>query len=559
MLQSLSIRNVVLIEKLDLSFDSGLCVLTGETGAGKSILLDALGLALGGRGDSKLVRPGADKASVTAEFHVPPAHPALAFLQDQDLDLEDEHLILRRIVGADGRSRAFINDQPVSASLLRSLGEHLIEVQGQMEQRGLLDPVNHRAILDAYGQLSERVESVAVGWNGWRTAKNDLDELEQRLEESRRDEELLRHYLRELEQFAPEADEEEVLAARRSLLMNSEALAQAINEAQVALEDGGNDEPSAATALVEAHRVLERVSPKAAGLLDSVLETLDRAKAEIEEACDQLYAVARDMDFGENDLESVSDRYFTLLDLARKHDCASADLPRVLDDIRRRLDSIDRGDSELSELRRKADDAQETYRKAAEALAKARQKAAAKLNKAVNVELPPLKLEKASFHCKLDRLPASSWSAAGMDRVVFEVATNPGATPGPISKIASGGELSRFLLALKVILAAVNPERVLVFDEVDSGIGGATAHAVGERLERLAKDRQILVVTHSPQVAARGTHHWTVIKRATRNTAETQVSQLDDQARREEIARMLSGAEITKEARAAAERLMGAG
>jgi len=559
MLQSLSIRNFVLIEKLDLSFDSGLCVLTGETGAGKSILLDALGLALGGRGDSKLVRPGANKASVTAEFHLPPAHPIFAIVRDQDLDLEDEHLILRRVLGADGRSRAFVNDQAISASLLRSLGDNLIEIQGQMEQRGLLDPVSHRAILDAYGQLSKDAETVASRWNDWRAAKSALEELERRLEESRRDEELLRHYLRELEQFAPEADEEEVLAARRNLLTNAEALAQAINEARISLEDSGGDSPSAATALSDACRVLDRMSNKASGALDAVLETLGRAQAEIEEACDQLDSVARDMDLSEGDLESINDRYFTLLDLARKHGCPSADLPRVLEDIRQRLESIDRGGSKLNDLRNKATQAEQDYRKVAEALAAARRKAAAKLNKAVNVELPPLKLEKASFHCRTERLSPTSWSAAGMDRIVFEVSTNPGVSPGPISKIASGGELSRFLLALKVILAAVNPERVLVFDEVDSGVGGATAHAVGERLERLAQDRQILVVTHSPQVAARGTHHWTVIKRAARNKAETQVSHLDEQARREEIARMLSGAEITKEARAAAERLMGTG
>ena len=551
MLVSLSIRNVVIIEKLDLTFDRGLGVLTGETGAGKSILLDSLGFALGNRADARLLRPGAEQASVTAAFDMDAKHPARAVLAEQDIHIEDDLLVLRRVLTNDGRSRAFVNDQAASAGLLRQLADSLIEIQGQFDQRGLMDPATHRTLLDAYGRLQPQAEALRAAWRAWQEALAAREAAAQRLAEAQRDEAFLRHAVEELDALDPRPGEEAELAEKRNRLMHREKLVEGINAATAEI-DG-----SAEGALGRALRALERIAPTAGEALNPALEAVQRAILESEEALAQLNSFAGDMELEADDPEAVEERYFALQDMARKHHTAVDALPALRDDLAARLASIDGGEAELTKLAAAAADARRKYADQAEALSKKRAKAAAALDKAVMAELPPLKLERAVFHTKLERLEEDEWSAQGLDRIAFEVATNPGSTPGPLGRIASGGELARFLLAIKVVLASINPERSLVFDEVDSGVGGATAHAVGERLERLARDRQVLVITHSPQVAARGAHHWQVVKRMAGKQVATQVDQLSDGARREEIARMLSGAEITEEARAAAERLIG--
>ena len=558
MLASLSIRDIVLIERLDLTFRDGLCVLTGETGAGKSILLDSLGLALGARADQGLLRPGADRASVTAAFELPTDHPALALLAEHELSGEDDMLVLRRVLGADGRSRAFVNDQPVSVGLLRQLGDGLVEIQGQFEQHGLLDGATHRGLLDAFGRLDDKSRRLNGLWRDWRTAVERLETARQEVAQARIDEDYLRHAVAELDRLAPQPGEEAALAEQRSLLMHREKLIESLNAAAAELT-GENGPGGAETALGAARRSLERAADKAGGRLDAALAALDRAAAETEEALAQIAGLSADMELEGDGLEQVEDRYFALKDLARKHGVEADRLAALRDALAERLAAIDGGAERLQDLERAAGTAREAFAAAAEALSRARAKAAKQLAAAVNAELPPLKLEKTRFHVLCERLEEPRWGPQGLDRVSFAVATNPGAPPGPLGRIASGGELSRLLLALKVVLAAVEPSQSLVFDEVDSAVGGATAHAVGERLERLAQDRQVLVVTHSPQVAARGTHHWRVRKEtAAKNRVATQVGELSPGERREALARMLSGATVTDEARAAADRLIGA-
>jgi len=557
MLVSLAIRDVVLIDRLDLNFHDGLCVLTGETGAGKSILLDSLGLALGSRADSRLIRPGAERALVTAGFELPDGHPALQKLTEQGLDAEDGLLVLRRTLGADGRSRAFVNDQAVSAGLLRELGDSLIEIQGQFEQRGLLDAATHRGLLDAYGGIADLSAGVADLWQAWRTALAARTVAEEELRETRRDEEFLRHALDELDRLQPQAGEAQALADQRNMLQHREQLLEAMNGALSELA-GSDGKPGADNALGTALRLLERAKEKAGERLEPVLAALGRAAAETEEALAMIHSISADVDLDSNRLEEVEERYFALKELARKHSVQVDELAALRDQLAGRLSGIDSGADRLEELDRQAQAAREAYLAASESLSGQRQAAAKALDSVVNVELPPLKLEKASFRTRVERLAEEAWSGHGIDKIAFEVATNPGTPPSALARIASGGELSRFLLALKVVLAQVGQAKTLVFDEVDSGVGGATAHAVGERLERLARDRQILVVTHSPQVAARGAHHWRVHKEPDGERLATRVGQISAQERREEIARMLSGAEVTEEARAAADRLMGA-
>ena len=554
MLVSLSIRNIVLIEKLDLKFDRGLGVLTGETGAGKSILLDSLGFALGNRGDARLLRPGAEQASVTAGFDVASGHPAWAILREQDMEAEDSFLILRRVLAADGRSRAYVNDQPASAGLLRRLADSLMEIQGQFDQRGLMDPATHRELLDAYGKPGNKAAKVAQLWQDWRAALTAREAAAKRLEEAQRDEAFLRHAVEELDSLDPQPGEEAALTEKRNRLMHREKLIEGINAAGQELSD---EERGAAAALARSQRALARIAETAGEALNPAAEAVERALLECEEAQAQLNAFASDVELEADSLEAVEDRYFALQDMARKHHCAPDELAALRDDLAARLGAIDGGEAELTALAEQAAKARRDYLAAGEALSEARQKTARKLDKAVAAELPPLKLERAAFRTRIERLEESDWSARGLDSIAFEVATNPGSAPGPLGKIASGGELARFLLALKVVLASISPERSLVFDEVDSGVGGATAHAVGERLERLAGDRQVLVVTHSPQVAARGAQHWQVHKEPAGKQIATRVHHLGEGDRREEIARMLSGAEITDEARAAADRLIG--
>jgi len=558
MLVSLSIRDVVLITRLDLSFGAGLSVLTGETGAGKSILLDSLGLALGARADSGLVRAGADKLSVAAAFDVPRDHPALAILGEHDLDAPDngDLLVLRRGVNADGRSRAYVNDQPASVGLLRRLGETLVEVHGQHDTHGLLDPGVHGPLLDAHGTLEAPVRACRLAWERWRAAARAHAAMLRDLEQARAQEEQLRAILEELEAVAPRPGEDAELAERRAALMHAEKIAEGLSDALEALSRPSDVD----AALRQAQRAVERVAEVAGPMATPIMEGLDRAAIELAEVIAQLERASADIDLDPRHLDQVEERLFTLRGLARRHGVAVDDLADLTDQIRERLANLEAGGDGVARLARAEQAAREGYLSAARALSEARAAAARALDAAVAVELPPLKLDKARFVTRVESLPERDWGADGLDRVSFQVATNPGATPGPIHKIASGGELARFMLALKVVLSQARPIPTLVFDEVDTGIGGATAAAVGERLARLAREVQVLVVTHSPQVAATGDYHWHVAKDSLpEGVTATTVTPLDGGLRREEIARMLSGATITPEARAAAETLLRAG
>jgi len=550
MLSDLSIRDVVLIDRLDLDFAAGLAVLTGETGAGKSILLDALGLALGRRADARLVRPGAEKASVVAGFTPPAGHPVWTLLAEHEIDPEDR-LTLKRVLSADGRSKAFVNDVACGVGLLKQVGETLVEIQGQFDQHGLMDAASHIRLLDSFGRLDAPRRTVKGAFDAWKQAKRALNDAKAGAEAARAEEEFLRFAADELDKLGPKPGEEEELAATRTLLQNAEQIAEAIT---IALEQLGGTE-GAESKINAAQRALERAATKAGGRLDEAASALDRAAVEAEEAIAALNRAGAEMEAGGADVESVEERLFTLRDVARKHGVEVDGLAQLRDDITKRLGLLDAGESRLAALEADATKARDAYHHAADALSKGRERAAAGLDKAINAELPPLKLEKARFETAMRALDEGDWGPNGIDGVAFQVQTNPGMPAGPLDKIASGGELSRFLLAIKVCLAEVGTVPTLVFDEVDSGVGGATAAAVGERLDRLAERVQLLVVTHSPQVAARGADHWRVAKAERAGHMSSAVERLSDSQRREEIARMLSGAEVTDEARAAADRL----
>lgn len=552
MLTGLTIRDVVLIERLSLTFSGGLSVLTGETGAGKSILLDSLGLALGRRSDAKLVRPGAEKASVTAEFAPPEDHAVWALLEENDLPRE-ERLLLRRTVGTDGRSRAFVNDEPVGVALLKRMGEALVEVQGQFDQHGLMNAAGHIDLLDAYGALGKDRADVAAKFGAWKDARQAVEAAAEAAAAARREEDYLRFAADELDKLAPHIGEEENLAERRSLLRNAEHLTEAITAAVSSLTGPTGADDS----LRQANRALDRIAEKAGERLNEAIGALDRAAVEVEEALAALNRAGADLTADTGALEDIEERLFTLRDVARKHGVAADDLPRLREDFAERLGLIDAGEEKLTQLNAAADAARGAYDRAAEGLSTKRRAAATRLDAAVNAELPPLKLDRARFGTDIQPQEPDRWGPLGRDRVGFSVTTNPGMPGGPLDRVASGGELSRILLAIKVALAEVGTVPTLVFDEVDAGVGGATAAAVGERLGRLADALQILVVTHSPQVAARGAAHWRVAKTdAPDARAATTVESLDPHHRREELARMLSGAEVTDEARAAADRLI---
>lgn len=554
MLAALSIRDIVLIERLELSLDSGLCTLTGETGAGKSILLDALGLAIGARADAGLVRQGAEQGSVSAVFDVSADHPARAILRENGIEDEGD-LILRRVQTRDGRSRAFVNDQPVSVGLLRQIGDQLVEVHGQHDERGLLDASGHRAILDAFGGFEGKLQQLRKLWNTASAAREALAEHEAMLARAKAEQDYLTHVVAELDELAPQAGEETSLAEERALMMHSEKIASDLVEAEEALSgDSGLD-----ARLNVALRRLARAAEQAGGRLDAAIAALERTLNEAAEARDRIAEAVRALEFDPARLELVETRLFALRAAARKHNVQVDDLAALAEKLRSALQEIEGGETRLVELRKAADEAAAAYGAAARALSEARAKAAATLDKEVMKELKPLKLDRASFKTQIEVLPEAQGGPEGIDRVSFLVSTNPGAPFGPLIKIASGGELSRFVLALKVALASRGSAPTLIFDEVDSGVGGAVAEAVGLRLAELAKSVQVVVVTHSPQVAARAQHHFRISKGGETKNAKiaTRVETLDASARREEIARMLAGATVTDEARAAADRLIG--
>jgi DNA repair protein RecN (Recombination protein N) len=562
MLTTLSIRDVVLIDRLDLSFGPGLTVLTGETGAGKSILLDSLGLALGVRAESGLVRAGCAQASVAACFSLSVDHPVLALLTDQGLEAEDE-IVLRRLVTKDGRSRAFVNDQPAGVGLLRRIGALLVEVQGQHEQMGLADPTSHTLLLDMFGVPADCREAVAGAWRAWRQAVHRLHTARTAIESARRDEEWLRHAVDELASLAPRLNEEDQLVADRHRLQQNERQAEAIAAAIAELTP--RDRRGAAgpaSVLRSTARLLQRLVP--AHLADQTnpareaLAALERAEEALAEADMILSRLAADADADPRLLEQTEERLFALRAAARKHGVAVVELPPLLDTLSERLAHLESGEAELIELDRAARETRDHYVASARVLTDIRRAAAARLRDAVMAELPPLRLDKARFFVEVIDTAETAWGAGGADQVGFLIATNPGQEPGPLAKIASGGELSRLMLALKVVLSAGSTVPTLVFDEVDSGVGGATAASVGERLARVAQTVQVLVVTHSPQVAARGVAHFRVSKAAKGARTATTVEPLSKQDRREEIARMLAGETVTAAARAAAEYLLSA-
>lgn len=555
MLATLSIRDVVLIDRLDLSFAPGLNALTGETGAGKSILLDALGLALGDRADGRLIRHGCDQAVVAASFRIERDHPAAEVLRAHGIDADADEVLVRRLIGADGRSRAFVNDQAVSVALLRAVGGALVEINGQFASQRLLEPATHRDLLDAFGGLSALAAACASTWADWRTNADALAAAHQQAETARRDEDYLRHALDELAALDPQPGEEARLAERRGLLQNAEKLSSALGEVASDLR-GGAGGRGIAEVLRASLRALERLAGKLEGQTGPVANALERALAEITEADALLERATADLDLDPRHIEAVEERLFALRKLARKHAVAACELAAVRERLAQRLAAVDDAGALLARLQRAADATRAVFTAAAEALSAGRQAAASGLDAAVAAELVPLRLGKARFATRIARLAEGDWGAHGCDRVVFEVATNPGVPPGPLARIASGGELSRLMLALKVVLARADPVPTLVFDEVDAGIGGAVAAAVGERLARLAQEVQVLVVTHSPQVAARGHQHWKISKREVSGVARTSVDALDAAERREEIARMLAGARVTDEARAAAQSLL---
>jgi DNA repair protein RecN (Recombination protein N) len=548
MLTALAIRDVVLIEALELEFGPGLGVLTGETGAGKSILLDALGLALGRRGESTLVRAGATQAVVTATFDTPPAVAAL--LADNGLEIDPgEPLIIRRLVKADGGSRAFVNDQPASAALLRDIGPMLVEIHGQHDDRGLLAAAGHRTLLDSYA--GEGVRDVASAYATWRDARAALASARDAIAAARADRDWLEHAVAELETLAAEPGEEEALAERRRTMQRAEKSAGELETVTEHLEGSAG----ALSHLRQAARVLERIADDHPALGEA-LAAIDRALVEASVAEDKLRDAAVALLYDPRQLEEDEARLFELRAMARKHRVQPDALADLATELRDRLVRLDAGEQGLADLDAAVARSRAAYDRAAEQLTAIRTAAAARLDAAVATELAPLKLDAARFRTVVAPLPEGDWSAAGRDRVEFEIATNPGAPFGPLAKIASGGELSRFILALKVALAEKGGAATMIFDEIDRGVGGAVASAIGERLGRLADTTQLLVVTHSPQVAARGATHLLIAKASDGTVTRTGVRPLDAEGRREEIARMLSGATVTAEARAQAERLL---
>jgi DNA repair protein RecN (Recombination protein N) len=550
MLSRLVIHDVVLIEKLALPLERGLNVFTGETGAGKSILLDALGLALGGRSDAGLVRHGATQASVAAEFSLQDDHAVFALAAEQGLSAENP-IILRRVIAKDGKSRAFFNDQPVGVGLLKQFGESLLEIHGQFETHGLLNAATHRGLLDAFAGLHTLRQKTATAFAAWKAAAEQLHQAQSTADRARAEEDFLRAAVQELNDLAPQSDEANTLAARRIQLQHGEKILEALNTASTAL-DG---ERGAIVSLTQAGKAIARVSDKAAGL-PNILAAIDRAANETSEASLLLSRFMSSIDTDPDALQRIEERLFSLRAAARKHNAQVEQLPNVLRDLSARLALLTNEGGRITKMAAEAEKARHAYVTSAEELGSKRKAAAEKFEKLIAKELPPLKLERAKFIIEVERLSEDQWSEHGMDRVTFLAATNTGTAPGPLQKIASGGELARFMLALKTVLAAADPVPVLVFDEVDTGIGGAVASAVGERLAHLASGVQILVVTHSPQVAARGAHHLRVAKRVAGKATVTEVEALDKAARREEIARMLSGEHITDAARQAADSLL---
>ncbi|MEM9733541.1 MAG: DNA repair protein RecN [Pseudomonadota bacterium] len=554
MLCSLSIRDIVLIRSLDIEFGDGLAVLSGETGAGKSILLDSLSLALGARGDGDLVRVGATQGQVSALFNMPPGHAIHQFLAENDVgDGEGmEPVILRRTQNADGRTRAYINDRPVSVALLKEVGQQLVEIHGQHEERAMVDPAAHRALVDVFGDLGEPLAAVSSAHKEWRAAARALSDLQARVEKAARDADYLRASVEELTALSPQPGEEEELAGKRQAMMNAERIATDINEAYEVLAGAGSPVPT----LVSAMRKLERKAESAPGVLNTAIEAFGVALDGLSQAESELETALRMSEFDPRELEMAEERLFALRAAGRKYKVPVESLPDMAAKLAQDLADLDAGEEKLASLETQAKEKREALLVAARALSEARKTAGETLSARVMAELPALKLDQANFFVD-QQINENEITADGFDTLEFHVQTNPSTRPGPMMRVASGGELSRFLLALKVALADRVSAPTLVFDEIDTGVGGAVADAIGARLATLANHVQVLSVTHAPQVAARAGAHLLISKKGEAEASvETRVRRIEQDERLEEIARMLSGAEVTSEARAAAARLL---
>lgn len=552
MLESLSVRNFVLIEKLDVDFTSGFTILSGETGAGKSILLGALGLVMGNRADVDLIRSGTDKLSVTATFSAPQKEsPINTIAKENDIEI-DGSIIIKRSLNADGKSKIFINDQPISLKLLKEFASELVEIHGQFDNQGLLNQANHIGILDNYGKYFQKIEQVRDFYNQYKQATQNRIKALQQLEQSKQEENNLKAWVDELQKLKPISGEEEDLGKRRAEIMNSEKIIESFNLAYSSLMR----EFDIFASLRRAEGAISRINNLLDNKYSNIAETLEQAVINLDESVRQIEDASANLNYNANEADQIEQRLFALRAAARKHQVSADELPQKLQEMQEKLAAIENGEDNLISLTKIEEKTRLQYLTAAKELSEKRQQAANLLDKKVMKELPPLKMEKAKFVTTIEELPENQWNSSGIDNISFTVSTNPNSPQGPLNKIASGGELARFMLALKVNLAAENEQKTMIFDEVDSGIGGATAEAVGTRLRDLAKKAQVLVVTHSPQVAACGQNHFKVFKQTQNNITTTYIKLLSAKEREEEIARMLAGEKISDEARAAAKVLI---
>lgn len=551
MLKTLSIRNVVLIDSLDIEFKNGLTVLSGETGAGKSILLDSLGLLLGNRSEASLVRTGTDKLSVTGVFEVQADNKIYEIAKEYDLEIDGD-IIIKRTITAEGKGKILFNDQIITLKLLKELSQNLIEIHGQHDNQGLLNPATHCDILDSYGKYEKEITATQEAYIKYKKAAKLLKEKESALNKAKEDEENLRHWVQELEKLAPQKGEEESLRNRRSELMNAEKIIEKLNAAYSYLNGGS----SVLDQIAKAQNAISRANEIVNGKYADIEQNIETALYSLNDAVERIEANSADISLNQNEIDEIETRLFALRSVAKKHQTEIDLLPEKLEELSSLLRNLQNGEENLLELKAEVNNLREKYIEAANRLSEKRQQTALKLDKNIMKELPPLKMEKAVFKTKITVKEESQWSEKGWDTVCFEVSTNPNTPMGALNKIASGGELSRFMLALKVNLAQNSSQETLIFDEIDTGIGGATAEAVGERLARLGEKVQVMVVTHSPQVAAFSNEHFKVEKNTVENQTTTSLKKLDADGKIEEIARMLAGEKITKEARAAAQVLV---
>lgn len=553
MLKSLSIRNVVLIDKLDLDFQNGFSVLSGETGAGKSILLDSVGLLLGKRAEVGMIRSGCDKLSVCGSFEIADKKGELAALcAEYDLDFDHE-IIIKRTLNQDGKGKIFFNDQPITQKLLKEIGGYLVEIHGQFDNQGLLNPATHLSVLDNYGAYPEKIAAMKAAFAVYKKAKDDRVNAEAKIAQAKADEENLRHWVDEFQKMQPRENEPEELEEKRRQMMNAEKILENLDTAYKAMVQGGVQ-----SSLRQAQAAISRVNALLNGKFDNIYALLDTALVNADEASEEIETASNEVRLNQNELDAVEERLFALKALARKHNTTVEELPQVWAQMEDSLQNLTRGEENIEILCKLEEAAYKDYVKKATEVSQARLAAALRLDGKIQAELPDLKMEKARFMTQISTKPENLWNENGRDEVCFMVSTNPNTPYGSISKIASGGELARFMLALKVNLAQSSQVETMIFDEVDTGIGGATAQAVGEKLAKLGEQVQVLVVTHSPQVAAQSKYHYKVEKTTVDNVTTTSLRELSAAEKTEEVARMLSGEHITDEARAAAKVLIGA-